>query len=53
MATPDELAHSYADAWNETDPATRRALLEAACSPEIRFLQEGFEHEVVGIDALD
>ncbi|MBA2607940.1 MAG: hypothetical protein H0U92_03285 [Actinobacteria bacterium] len=53
MATPDELAHWYADAWNETDPAKRRALLEAACSPGIRFLQEGFEYEVVGIDALD
>ena len=53
MATPDELAGWYAGAWNETDPAKRRALLEAACSPGIRFLQEGWEHEVVGIEALD
>ncbi len=53
MATPDELAQWYAEAWNETDANRRRDLLEAACSPGIRFLQEGFEHEVVGIDELD
>jgi hypothetical protein len=53
MATPDELAHWYAEAWNETDDAKRRALLDAACSPGIRFLQQGFDDEVVGIDALD
>jgi hypothetical protein len=53
MATPDELAHWYAAAWNETDPANRRALLDKACSPDIRFLQEGFDDEVVGVDSLD
>ena len=53
MATPDELANWYAAAWNERDPVRRRALLESACSPGIRFLQSGFEEEVVGIDALD
>src|SRR5262245_45933290 len=53
MATPEELANWYAGAWNETDPAKRRGLLESACSPDIRFLQEGWDHEVVGIDALD
>jgi hypothetical protein len=53
MATPDELAHWYAGAWNETNVEKRRELLEAACSPGIRFLQEGFEHEVIGIDELD
>ena len=53
MATPEELAGWYAGAWNERDPGRRRQLLERACSPGIRFLQQGFDHEVVGIDALD
>ena len=53
MATPDELANWYAAAWNETVADKRRALLEAACSPDVRFLQQGFDDEVVGIDALD
>ena len=53
MATPDELASAYAAAWNERDDVKRRALLDASCSPGVRFLQEGFEHEVVGVDALD
>jgi len=53
MTTPEELAGWYAAAWNTTDPGERRALLERACSPGIRFLQQGWEHEVVGIDALD
>ena len=53
VATPDELAQWYADAWNERDATRRRERLEAACGPGIRFLQEGWEHEVVGIDALD
>lgn len=52
-ATPEELAGWYAEAWNVRDPEKRRELLEKACSPGIRFLQQGFEHEVVGIDALD
>lgn len=53
VATPDELAGWYAASWNERDPAKRRELLDSACSPGIRFLQQGWEHEVVGIDALD
>ena len=53
MATPDELATAYAAAWNERDHVKRRALLAASCSAGVRFLQEGFEHEVVGVDALD
>lgn len=53
MATPDELAGWYAAAWGERDPDKRRELLESACSPGIRFLQEGSEDEVVGIEALD
>jgi hypothetical protein len=53
MATPDEVAEAYAAAWNERDRDKRRALLIRSCSPRVRFLQESFEHEVVGIDALD
>lgn len=53
MGTLEELAGWYAAAWNELDPPKRRGLLEAACSPDIRFLQQGWDHEVVGIDALD
>lgn len=53
MANPEELAAWYAAAWTERDAAKRRELLEAACSPGIRFLQEGFDHEVVGVEALD
>lgn len=53
MASPDELAQWYAAAWNERDDARRRELLGAACSPGIRFLQEGWEHEVVGVEQLD
>lgn len=53
MSTPDELAHWYADAWNERDASERRSLLERACSPEVRFLQQGWDHEIVGIDELD
>ena len=50
--TPDELARTYAAAWLERDPAKRRELLERCCRPDVRFLQEGFDHEVVGIDEL-
>lgn len=53
VATPDELANWYAAAWNEQDATKRRELLTLACSPDIRFLQEGWDHEVVGIEALD
>jgi hypothetical protein len=53
MATPDELANWYAAAWNERDSTKRRELLESACGPGIRFLQEGWEREVRGIDELD
>jgi hypothetical protein len=52
MVTPDELAASYAAAWTERDATKRRELLESCCGPGIRFLQQGWEHEVVGIDAL-
>src|SRR5262245_33250243 len=53
MTTPDELAAAYAAAWNERDAVERRALLVLSCSPDVRFLQEGVEHEVIGVDALD
>lgn len=53
MTTPEELAKRYAAAWNERDATARRGLLEEACSPGVRFLQEGWDDEVVGVDALD
>ncbi len=52
MATPDELAAAYAAAWTERDPATRRELLNSCCEPAVRFLQDGSEAEVIGMDAL-
>lgn len=52
VATPEELAASYAAAWTERDGPKRRELLESCCGPGIRFLQQGWEDEVVGIDAL-
>ena len=30
----------------------RRELLKSCCEQEVRFLQQGVDHEVVGIDAL-
>jgi hypothetical protein len=53
MSTPDELAQWYASAWNERDASKRRALLEQACSPGVRFLQQGWEHEIAGVNELD
>lgn len=53
MATPDELAAWYAAAWNERDGSRRRELLGSACSPRVRFLQQGWDHEIVGVDQLD
>ncbi len=52
MATPDELASAYAAAWIERDDAKRLELLNLCCGPAIRFLQQGWEHEVVGTVAL-
>ncbi len=52
MATPDELAAAYAAAWTERNETARKELLTSCCGPDVRFLQEGWEHEVVGIDAL-
>lgn len=52
MATPDELAAAYAAAWTERNETARRELLTTCCGPDVRFLQEGWGHEVVGIDAL-
>ncbi|CAN5827293.1 hypothetical protein BH24ACT3_BH24ACT3_00540 [soil metagenome] len=52
MATPDELAACYAAAWTERDEGTRRKMLATCCEPDVRFLQEGWEHEVVGLEAL-
>ena len=53
MATPEELAAAYAASWTERDASKRTALLGSCCSPGIRFLQEGWEHEIVGVGELD
>jgi hypothetical protein len=52
VATPEELAASYAAAWTERDDTKRMALLASCCGVGIRFLQQGFQHEIVGISAL-
>jgi hypothetical protein len=52
VPTPDEVADAYAAAWLERDPNLRRALLESCCCPDVRFLQEGSESEIAGIDLL-
>jgi len=52
VATPDELAASYAAAWTERDDTKRMALLASCCGVGIRFLQQGFQPEIVGISAL-
>lgn len=41
---------AWVAAWNEHDPAKRRALIERACSAEIRFVTRG--SEVVGYEKL-
>ncbi len=52
VVTPDDLAKTYAAAWLERDDARRRQLLEQCCCDDVRFLQQGWDHEVVGIDEL-
>jgi hypothetical protein len=41
---------AWVAAWNEHDPAKRRALIERACSTEIRFVTRG--PELVGHEKL-
>jgi hypothetical protein len=50
--TPEELAETYAAACLARDADERRALLARCCRPDVRFLQEGLDAEVLGIDAL-
>lgn len=38
-------------AWNERDPAKRRALLDAAVSPDVEFTDP--LHKLVGLDAFE
>src|SRR5262245_63544340 len=52
MTTPEELAAAYAAAWTERVDAKRLALLASCCSPRIRFLQQGWDHDVVGLESL-
>ncbi len=51
-ATPDELAALYAGAWTERDDARRLEMLASCCEAGVRFLQQGWDHAVVGIHAL-
>lgn len=52
VLTPEQLAKTYAAAWLERDAATRRDLLARCCCDDVRFLQQGSDAEVVGIDEL-
>jgi hypothetical protein len=52
VSTPDELAAAYAAAWTERDERARLELLSSCCGPDVRFLQQGMEDEVVGVAAL-
>lgn len=31
------IAHRYLDAWNETDPAKRRAVIERLCTEDVTY----------------
>jgi hypothetical protein len=42
---------AYVAAWNEPDGDKRRALIEQACSPELRFVTA--RARIVGYDGLD
>jgi hypothetical protein len=48
MKTPVEFARQYIAIWNETDAARRRALIDAAFSPDATYrdpLMQGAGHE--------
>jgi hypothetical protein len=49
--TPDTLVRNYLAAWNETDPAARRAAVEAAFTPDVRYVDP--LADVTGTDGLD
>jgi limonene-1,2-epoxide hydrolase len=49
--TPDTLVRTYLAAWNETDPAARRAAVEAAFTPDVRYVDP--LADVTGTDGLD
>jgi hypothetical protein len=42
---------AYLDAWNTTEPAARRALIEQVCVPDVRYVDP--LADVTGTDALD
>jgi len=45
------LVQRYLDAWNATDPAERRAAVEAVFAPDARYVDP--LADVTGTDALD
>jgi hypothetical protein len=45
------LVHEYLAAWNATDPAERRAAIEAVFAPDARYVDP--LADVTGTDALD
>jgi hypothetical protein len=49
--TPDTLVLTYLAAWNETDPAARRAAVEAVFAPDVRYVDP--LADVTGTDGLD
>jgi hypothetical protein len=49
--TPDTLVQNYLAAWNETDPAARRAAVEAVFTPDVRYVDP--LADVAGTDGLD
>lgn len=51
MPSGEELALSYAAAWNVRDERERLELLRACCEDDVRFVQDGL-NELVGVQAL-
>jgi hypothetical protein len=45
------LVQTYLDAWNATEPATRRALIEQVFTPDVRYVDP--LADVTGTEALD
>jgi hypothetical protein len=45
------LVTGYLDAWNTSDPAARRTLIEQVCTPDVRYVDP--LADVTGVDAFD
>ncbi len=48
--TAEDAVRRYLAAWNEDDPSRRLALLEDACTSDVRYVDP--EGDVTGLDAL-